>query len=102
MESKSGELNSMLSHEPETLFVRSSALASRVDDDLVFFDADAGKYFATGQVGAEIWELLQEPNSVESICQVLIQRYDVSEDDCRREVEKFIRDLAEAGLVDAC
>ena len=80
------------------VILRTDVYASRVKDDLVFFDEQAGRYFATGTVGADIWELIAEPRSVRAICAALVERYEVDEDTCLAEVKRFVGELLEAGL----
>ncbi len=82
------------------VIARKSAYASRVKDDLVLFDEKAGKYFATGTVGADIWELIEAPRSVDDICSALMERYDVDAETCRAETHRFVDELLEAGLVE--
>ena len=82
----------------DDVILRTDAYASRVKDDLVFFDETAGKYFATGTVGADIWELIEEPRSLRDICAALMERYKVDEATCLAEVQRFVEELLEAGL----
>lgn len=82
------------------LVTRSQALAVRVDDDLVLFDAEAGKYFATSGVGADIWELIESPRSIRAICVNLMERYDVAEETCLAEVQEFVKVLVTEGLAE--
>ncbi len=79
---------------------RKSAYASRVRDDLVFFDETLGKYFATGGVGADIWEIIETPRSIAEICAALLERYEVDAETCRKDTERFVEELLEAGLVE--
>ncbi len=86
--------------QSNTKVARSQVLESRVDEDLILFDAEAGKYFATGSVGADIWKLIESPRTVREVCEVLIERYDVSEETCFSEVQRFVLDLVAAGLAE--
>lgn len=81
------------------MIARKPVYASRVKDDLVFFDETAGRYFATGSVGADIWDLIETPRSLDTICAALMDRYDVDAATCRAEVERFVAQLETAGLV---
>ena len=83
---------------PDSVIVRSETLTARVDGDLVFFDPEAGKYFATGGVGADIWELIESPRTIREICSELVARYDVEEDTCLAEVLEFAADLVRARM----
>ena len=86
--------------QPDDVIIRKNAYASRVKDDLVFFDETAGQYFATGSVGADIWDLIEEPRSLRDICAELMERYEVDETTCLTEVEGFVADLIAAGLAE--
>jgi len=85
----------------ETVIVQKPAYASRVDSDLVFFDEQAGKYFATGTVGADIWDLISEPRSIGAVCTALMEKYEVDEVTCQSEVRSFVDELLAAGLISA-
>ena len=86
--------------QPDDVIIRKQAYASRVKDDLVFFDEAAGQYFATGPVGADIWELIESPRSLREICATLMQRYEVDEATCLAEAQRFAEELVAAGLAD--
>ena len=87
-----------MSVKPEDVIERADVYASRVKDDLVFFDEQAGQYFATGAVGADIWELIETPRSLRDICFTLMERYEVNEETCTAEVQRFAEELLDAGL----
>ena len=78
---------------------RSSLLSSTVDDDLVLFSAEQGKYYGTQLVGHRIWSLLEHEASVTSICERLVEEFAVDSTTCERETSQFIQRLAEEGLV---
>ena len=84
--------------QPDDVIVRKETYASRVKDDLVFFNEAAGQYFATGPVGADIWELIESPHSLRDICAALMERYEVDEATCLLEAQRFVEELVAAGL----
>lgn len=84
----------------EEVICRKTVYASRVKDDLVFFDETGGQYFATGAVGADIWDLIESPRSLRDICAALMDRYEVDAATCQAEVQRFAEELAGAGLVE--
>jgi hypothetical protein len=91
-------VNGVVKIGAEKVIGRKGVYSSRVSDDLVLFDEDLGKYFATGMVGADIWELIETPQSIDEICTTLMERYDVDEETCREEVLRFVEELISAGL----
>lgn len=83
----------------ERVFQRGNALSTELDGDTVFYNADNGKYHATGSVGAEIWSLLESPRTAEEICAQLHDKFDVDFETCRNEVNLFLEDMIKNGLV---
>lgn len=86
--------------KPDDRICRKPVFASRVQDDLVLFDEAAGTYFSTGTVGADIWELIEEPRTLGDIHTVLMERYDVDEATCLAAVYRFARELLDVGLAE--
>ena len=85
---------------PQTIVVRKPVHGGRVQDDVVIFDDQAGQYFTTSAVGADIWDLIEKPVSCEDIYTWLTERYDVSREMCIAEVDAFIDELHHAGLIE--
>jgi hypothetical protein len=76
-----------------------SSISGRLDNELVMMDIEAGKYFSLNPVATRIWELLENPRSLDELCLLLQKEYDVSEVRCRQETEACIKDLIGFGLV---
>ena len=70
-------------------------LAARVGDELVMMSAAKGNYIGLSEVGARIWELLETPRTIESLCEALVAEYDVDAATCRSEVDAFLATLGE-------
>jgi hypothetical protein len=84
-----------------SVVVRSPApLTALVDREAVMFLPEAGQYFALGDVGSRVWELIEEPVAVGELCESLRARYDVSPSVCRDDVLPFLAELCEAGLAE--
>ena len=81
-----------------------SAKSRHVSVDLngeaVVLDTDAGVYFGIDGVGARIWELLASPRRVTDVVATLVAEYEVEPAACRADLERFLRDLHEQGLID--
>lgn len=68
-------------------------LAAKVGEEMVMMSATKGNYIGLSPVGARIWELLETPCSIESLCGALVDEYDVDPTTCRAEVDSFIATL---------
>ena len=75
-------------------------LASSLEDELVMFDADEGKYYNLNSVATEIWNILEEPHTIKELCNTLSERFEITEEQCQKEVMDFLPDLEEKGLIE--
>lgn len=70
-------------------------LAAKVGEEIVMMSATKGNYIGLSPVGARIWELLETPRSIESLCRALVDEYEVDAATCRTEVDSFIDTLSQ-------
>ena len=69
--------------DPATLIVRDpDMIAAEMDGDLVMMSIERGEYFGIGGVGTRAWELLVEPATVDQLCVVVCDEFDVDADVC--------------------
>ncbi len=87
------DANTTVHRKRETIF-------TRLDDELLAIDADAGKYFSLSGSGCRIWELIESPMSIGSICDQLTAELDVDRQRCAADVMSFVTDLSKHGLID--
>ncbi len=82
-------------------YVRSKAVmcASLGEDDLALLSPTQGKYYGLDGPASRIWELLAEPRTLKTICEVLTQEFEVSAEQCRRESHEFLASLLAEKLV---
>ncbi|NMB71392.1 MAG: lasso peptide biosynthesis PqqD family chaperone [Bacteroidales bacterium] len=80
----------------------------RRNPDLIFSDMDGetvmmsiqnGEYYGLDEVGSRIWQLLENPESAETLTQKLIEEYEVSQETCLSDVMEFLNILAEKKLI---
>ena len=76
-----------------------TAMARRVDDDLVILDIPSGQYFELNDVGALLWERLDGTNSVEDLIDVVLAEYDIDRQTASTDVEDLLGEMIRAGLV---
>jgi hypothetical protein len=74
-------------------------LAAKVGDELVMMSAAQGNYIGLSAVGARIWELIETPHTVESLCAALVAEYDVDPATCRAEVDSFLATLGQHNAI---
>ncbi|MGF1575990.1 MAG: PqqD family peptide modification chaperone [Cyanophyceae cyanobacterium] len=57
------------------------------------------KYFCTRDVGVTIWQYLRNPVSVGTLCENLLNEFDVTRSACEFEVFEFLNELHKEGLI---
>ena len=74
--------------------------AVEMDGELVMMGHEQGEYYGLRDVAASVWEHLAEPRTVEQLCALVAEEYDVSVDGCREDVVAFLDELAGKDLID--
>ena len=70
-----------------------------VGDEAVLVLPEKGKVVVLNEVGGRIWELADGTRTVTDIVEVIVSEYQVSEEQARADVEKFIEELVEAQVL---
>ena len=78
---------------------REGLMAADMNGSAVMMDIMTGKYYNLGEVGGRIWELLEEPMTLDTLVQKLTAEYDVSAERCRSDMLPFLNTLIERGLL---
>lgn len=75
-------------------------LSTLMDGDVVMMDAESGNYFnLSSGVGATIWELLDQPVSVEDLVAAICNEYNTTKEECTPDVQGFLAQLEENQLI---
>ncbi len=82
------------------IYIRNSkTISGRLHDELVMMDPEQGKYFSLNPVATRIWDLLENPKDIYSLCELLMEEYEVDPGQCIEEVSSYIRDMTGLGLL---
>lgn len=74
-------------------------IVSDMSGEKVMLSVRKGKYYNLGELGGEIWERIKEPMLVKEIITILMDMYEVQENDCEQQVMSFLDHLLEEGLI---
>jgi hypothetical protein len=82
-------------------FCRADNVVKEVVDDRAFLlDARGVEMIVLNPVGTMVWDALDRPRDASAIAASLVDRFvDVSLEDLERDVEAFLEELRDAGLV---
>lgn len=79
---------------------RDSVVSADVADDAILLDIDSGYFFQLNRTAARIWSLLETPLTFGRLCASLGQEFGIDADVCRADVQEFVADLNERGIVE--
>ena len=71
-----------------------------INDEGFIFDPETGNSYTVNKTGLFIIKLLKEGKSEEEIVKALSEKFDVSEEDARRDLVDFIEQLRLYGLLE--
>jgi len=81
-------------------YIRNSrTISGRLHDELVMMDLEQGKYFSLNPIATRIWDLLEREMTLAELCAMLMDEYEVEEDQCLDEVNDYLEEMAGLGLV---
>ena len=75
-------------------------IASELGGEAVILNLASGMYYGLNEIGARIWELIQQPCAFDSIFGVLIEEYDVDPDICKQDLIKILVEMEAASLIE--
>ena len=74
-------------------------MARLVGDETVILDLASGTYYGLDPVGARIWQLMAEGKTLASVCEILLDEFDVTREPLERDVLHLTQELSAKGLV---
>jgi ornithine carbamoyltransferase len=76
-----------------------TVFAQEVDGEMVLLDMNSENYFGLDAVGTDIWQAMQENESLTDVLSVLLAQYEVEEEVLKKDLLTFVEKLQESGLV---
>jgi hypothetical protein len=83
-----------------TVKVAKDVIFQELEGEAVLLNMRTGIYFGLNPVGMRIWQLLSKHGEVETVATMLLDEYNVSEDQLRNHLSDFIKKLQSKGLVE--
>nr|WP_141504346.1 lasso peptide biosynthesis PqqD family chaperone [Paenibacillus luteus] len=74
-------------------------IVSDMGEEKVVLSIENGKYYNLGAMGSQIWDLIQEPVTIQHVVEALLKEYEVSKEVCEEQVLSFLSHLVEERLI---
>ncbi len=68
--------------------------------ETVILDFNKGAYFGLDEIGTLIWQQLQQPLTVEAVCDAVVEQYDVDRTTGEQDVIRLLEMLQAEGLIE--
>lgn len=85
----------------EKFIASEDVLSQEIQDETVLLDLKSEDYFGMNRVGSRVWQLIGEGKTREDMLEALAAEFEVEKEGLARDLDLFISDLAQAGLVSA-
>jgi hypothetical protein len=90
----------MRSFGPDDRLARSRELVStELDQETVLMSINAGAYYGLEGPARTIWEKLETPLTFTQLVDSLVDEYSVSHETCASDVQKFLAEMEQEGLL---
>lgn len=74
-------------------------ISSELSGEAVILQLSSGTYYGLNEVGARIWELIQQPQRFDDVLSALLDEYEIEPDACRHDLVEILMALKDAELV---
>ncbi len=76
-----------------------SVLLQVVDDEVLLFDSSNGQFFTINDIGAGIWEVMQDYSTLDNVLQELKSYFDIPREKLSSDVLAFADSLVKQGII---
>ena len=83
----------------QTVIVSDDALSQEVGGEMVILDLRSEQYFGLDEVGARIWQLMQENGELQQVFDRMLDEFDVQADSLETDMMALLGELERTGLV---
>ena len=83
----------------QIITISPDVLAQEVNDEIVLLDLKTEQYLGLNEVGARVWQLLEEGVVLEQIYNKLLEEYDVDKELLKIDLNDLITNMSKEGIV---
>lgn len=76
-----------------------SCLSTTIDGEAVILHTDEGMYYGFNEVATYIWNILDDPHTIDELCEKVAGEFDVGYNQCRDDVYEHVTQLLEYRLI---
>lgn len=77
----------------------SSVVTREIGGEMVLMDLESGSYFGLNSVGGQVWQALEEGNTIKQLCDQIEEEFDVPREQLEQDILSLVEELLERKLV---
>lgn len=74
-------------------------MSQTMGKETVMMVLEKSAYFSLDEIGSEIWRLIATPITVTQLCKCLLDKFEVTSEQCQTDVLMFLNEIHQQGLV---
>lgn len=86
--------------QSSTVVAVKEQVSSELEGESVILNLKSGTYYGLNNVGARIWNLIQEPKQVSEVREAILEEYEVEPEHCDRDILELLQQLANVELIE--
>jgi hypothetical protein len=75
-------------------------VSTNLSGEMVILNLNSGVYYGLDKVGARIWSLIQDAQTVNDVINTILDEYDVEPERCERDIVSLLQKLSAEGLIE--
>jgi hypothetical protein len=83
-----------------TVSISPDVMVRKVGEESVLLDLKTERYLGLDDVSARFWDLLTSGGSIQSAYETLLNEFEVDPERLRNDLDDFVQELTELGLVE--
>ena len=83
----------------QTLTPNPDIIFTVVDQEAILLDQNTGKYYSLNHVGSRMWALLAEHQQLDKVYELLLEEFDVEEEQLKNDLDAMTTQFIENGLL---
>jgi hypothetical protein len=87
------------SQQAPSLAVKESVVARSLGEEMVLLNLESGLYYSLNSLGGFVWPYIQQGTTPSAIAEAIVSEYEVAPDVAAADLEAFLGQLAEWGLI---
>ena len=83
----------------EQFVVHPSVITRELSGETVLLNLESGVYYGLDAVGTRVWQLIMQGRTIASVCDTMIEEYEVAAQVLHADVTRLVGELHDRGIV---